>query len=180
MSSEVQLIVSVAELMGYSWEKLPAQNNWAWIHPEGYSLYAPLWDNDDRCTEGRKLEQAHVLPRFATSLDAMRVAEASLNTDQFARYLYNELGAGGASSLQDVYMSEAHTRAEAFVRLFGGQHVLLKPDQCTCKEEYCPVCDGGLGICVICGAGEVELGQMTCREKRMAGLLERRHILWVK
>jgi hypothetical protein len=40
-------------------------------------------------------------------------------------------------------------------------HRLLTPATCGCASSYCPVCDGGLGVCRDCGAAEIEL-DMPC------------------
>lgn len=42
------------------------------------------------------------------------------------------------------------------------EHVLMLPRDCeSCKldPDYggCPVCDGGLAICIVCSRGEIEL-----------------------
>lgn len=43
------------------------------------------------------------------------------------------------------------------------EHILLTNETCTCNkssEQNCPVCDGGLGVCAVCGAAECELLDM--------------------
>lgn len=46
-------------------------------------------------------------------------------------------------------------------------HILLTSKECRDASDHldiydCPVCDLGLGICKICGAGESELFDYTC------------------
>jgi hypothetical protein len=41
-------------------------------------------------------------------------------------------------------------------------HVIVEPKDCTCDKYSrfnCPVCDGGLSVCINCGAAEIELDQ---------------------
>lgn len=49
-------------------------------------------------------------------------------------------------------------------------HVILTPKDCGCIKDTdysCPICDGGLAVCAVCGKAEVELDQpCTPREKR--------------
>jgi len=45
-------------------------------------------------------------------------------------------------------------------------HRLLLPDNCNCSSErYCPVCDGGLGFCVVCKGGEQQLADHSCQQR---------------
>jgi hypothetical protein len=44
-------------------------------------------------------------------------------------------------------------------------HVIVSPKDCPCDKYSsfpCPVCDGGLSVCMNCGATEIELDQ-PCR-----------------
>ena len=43
-------------------------------------------------------------------------------------------------------------------------HKLLTRETCTCNKDgnRCPVCDHGLAVCAVCGAGEIELDQHSC------------------
>lgn len=33
-----------------------------------------------------------------------------------------------------------------------------------CERLHCPICDGGLYICAVCGAAEVEAIEYSCEE----------------
>lgn len=47
----------------------------------------------------------------------------------------------------------------------GNTHVLATEKGCKCDDSgRCPICDHGLGLCIICGAAEIELDKRTCEE----------------
>ena len=39
-------------------------------------------------------------------------------------------------------------------------HIIMRPEDCKCGEDQCPVCDQGLSICMICNAAESELHEL--------------------
>ena len=45
---------------------------------------------------------------------------------------------------------------------FPQQHVLHGSRQAPCTKEDCMVCDGGLGLCVVCGCAEGEWTTHCC------------------
>ena len=43
-----------------------------------------------------------------------------------------------------------------------GDHKLITPSTCLCNKQselQCPICDGGLAVCLRCGRAEVELDE---------------------
>lgn len=42
------------------------------------------------------------------------------------------------------------------------QHTWLKHEPGRCQEWRCPICEGGLAICTVCGAAEGELTKDCC------------------
>lgn len=42
------------------------------------------------------------------------------------------------------------------------EHIILTPKDCGCIKDpdyNCPICDGGLAVCTVCGKAEIELDQ---------------------
>lgn len=47
----------------------------------------------------------------------------------------------------------------------NNSHILATPQGCNCKSDTsCVICEGGLGVCLICNAGEQQLDDHTCSE----------------
>ena len=45
-------------------------------------------------------------------------------------------------------------------------HVLLEPKDCPCDgDPFCNICEGGLGLCRVCGKAEIELDE-PCTPKK--------------
>jgi hypothetical protein len=46
-------------------------------------------------------------------------------------------------------------------------HTCITPKTCKYTHELdnCPVCDWGLAICSVCGAGEIQLYEHPCKPK---------------
>ena len=68
-------------------------------------------------------------------------------------------------------MSEPRDEAEREAEVRSDRiktHTLLQPRDCEQtafhRDGSCPICDGGLGLCQVCGAAEEELAQWTCGE----------------
>ena len=45
-------------------------------------------------------------------------------------------------------------------------HTLKTRETCNCKKDSgrCPVCDWGLGVCLVCNAAECQLDEYSCDE----------------
>jgi len=44
-------------------------------------------------------------------------------------------------------------------------HILTTNKTCSCDKNsdiQCPVCDHGLGICLVCGAAEIQMEERPC------------------
>lgn len=57
-------------------------------------------------------------------------------------------------------------------------HILMRPCDCKCQSQYCPVCNGGLAFCIVCRGSEVEL---EANEGRCPGFQYPQYkILWAE
>ncbi len=68
--------------------------------------------------------------------------------------------------------------AELEAKVKAGGHQMLTPKECRERNPnsrahdqcICPVCDGGLGVCKVCGAAEAELDAGSCADHLAAQL----------
>lgn len=64
-------------------------------------------------------------------------------------------------SVESMQMAADFLKSEASVQTHSSHVLLDHREECPyhARHEICPMCDGGLAICAVCGKAEIELNE---------------------